>query len=248
MTGAEVIERFKAQLQCLDFAHEPDRAVQVVPVDGNFAVLTRNQKRFEARSLIVATGARPKRLTVPGESLLIGRSLSYSALSHAPLFVDRKVALVGQGTRALRGAAELALVARHLLLVLPDQDLSSPLGMRLAENPKVQVLRDFEVQEIVGRGSYVHALRVRHNRAVREFEIEGLFVELGMVPNSQMVAELARLDPERRIAVDTHLATNCAGLFAAGDVTNAAGEQVLIAVGDGARAALSVYDYLLDQA
>ncbi len=247
ITGTEVVNRFKSQLEYLDFAHEIDRAVQVVKADHSFAVLTENQKRFEARALVVATGTTPNRLAVPGERQLIGRGLSYSALSHAPLFIDRQVALVGQGARALRGAAELALVARSLVLILTDpQDLATSLGKKLEADPKVKIVRGYRVDQVLG-DTYVTGITLHQNGTAQEIALDGLFIEMGMTPNSQMVADLVTLNPARRIIVDARMATGCPGIFAAGDVTDSFTEQVLVAIGEGAKAALNAYEYLLEE-
>ena len=247
ITGTEVVNRFKSQLEYLDFAHEVDRAAQVVKANHTFAVLTNDQKRFEARALVVATGTTPDRLTVPGERQLLGRGLSYSALSHAPLFIDRSVALVGQGPRALRGAAELAVVAKSLVLILPDpHDLATVLGKKLQADPKVKIVSGFRIQEVLG-DNFVKGIAVRHNGTAQEIALDGLFVEMGMTPNTQMITDLVTLGPSGRIVVDARMATSCPGIFAAGDVTESFTEQVLVAIGEGAKAALNAYEYLLEQ-
>jgi thioredoxin reductase len=245
IAGAEIVNRFKSQLQYLNFAHELDRVVQVVAADKKYAVLTQQQKRFETRAVIVATGTTAKRLDVPGERRLIGRGLSYSAMSHAPLFIEHTAALVGQGAQAMRGAAELALAAKKVYLVLPDpQDLQTPLGRKLQDDPKVEVLTGYQVKEILG-DEYVKGMVLQQGSQTREIALGGLFVEMGLSPNSQMVAGLVALSAARRIVVDARGATNRAGIFAAGDVTDTFAEQVLVAIGDGAKAALSAYEYLL---
>lgn len=247
ITGTEVVNRFKSQLEYLDFAHELDRAVQVTKNGDTFEVLTAEQKRFEARAVIVATGTTPSRLSVPGERQLAGRGLSYSALSHASLFIDRDVALIGQGPRAMRGAAELASVAKSLLLILLDsRDMTTALGKRLQTNPKVKMVSGYRVQEILGDG-FVNGISLRQNGTAQQISVDGLFVELGMIPNSQMVADLVTLSPSGRIVVDAGMATSCPGLYAAGDVTESVTEQVLVALGEGAKAALNAYDYLLER-
>lgn len=247
ITGLELVNRFKSQLEYLDFAHEMDRAVEVIPTGRHYAVRTATGKEFQARALLVATGATPKRLAIPGERELIGRGLSYSAISHAPLFIDRTVALIGQGVQALRGAAELALVARHLTFVLlSPEDLATPLGKRLQENPKVQILTGYQVQKILGE-TYVSGIALRHDGAGQQLALDGVFVEMGLTPNTQMLGNLVDLSPSKRILVDARGATSRPGIFAAGDVTETFAEQVLIAIGDGAKAALNAYDYLLEE-
>jgi thioredoxin reductase len=247
ITGLEIVNRYRSKLQYLNFAHEMDRAVQVARTGKHFAVVTEKQKKFETRAIIVATGATARRLGAIGESKVMGQGLSYSAISHAPLFIDRNVALVGQGMDGLRAAAELALVAKKVHVVFPDpKDLDTPLGAKLQADPKVEVLAGYQVKEVLGE-ERVQGVVLAQNGTTRKVDVEGLFVELGLTANSQIVADLVNLTPDKRIVVDGRNATSCPGIFAAGDVTDTFAEQVLIAIGDGARAALSAYEYLLEQ-
>ncbi len=247
ITGLEIVNRYRSKLQYLNFAHEMDRAVQVTRAGKHFGVVTEKQKKFETRAIIVATGATARRLGATGESKVMGQGLSYSAISHAPLFIDRNVALVGQGMDGLRAAAELALVAKKVHLILPDpKDLETPLGAKLKADPKVEVLTGYQVKEVLGEERVQAIVLAQQNGTTRKVDVEGLFVELGLNPNSQIVADLVNLTPDKRIVVDRRSATSCPGIFAAGDVTDTFAEQVLIAIGDGARAALSAYEYLLE--
>ncbi len=246
ISGIEIVNRYKTQLQYLDFAHEMDRAVKIERLGKNFTVHTEKGKKFDTRALLAATGAAARRLGVPGENKLIGQGVSYSALSHASLFIDRAVAIVGAGAAGLRAAAELGYVAKQVHAVFPNpQDLDAPLGMKLKANPKVETLVGFSVKEILG-DERVQGVVVAQNGTTRRLEVDGLFVELGLNPNSQIVANFVNLTPDQRIVVDCCGATSCPGIFAAGDVTDTFAEQVLIAIGDGARAALGAYEYLLE--
>jgi thioredoxin reductase len=224
-----------------------DRAVKVERPGKNFMVHTEKGKKLSARALLVATGAAARRLGVQGENRLLGQGLSYSAMSHAHLFLDRSVAIVGAGVDGLRATAELGYVAKKVHAVFPNaQDLDSPLGLKIQSNPKVEILAGFSVKEILGEES-VQGVVVAHNGTTRRLDVDGLFVELGLNANSQIVADLVNLTPDKRIIVDGRAATSCPGIFAAGDVTDTFAEQVLIAIGDGARAALSAHEYLLGQ-
>lgn len=246
ISGLEIVSRYRNQLDYLNFAHEMDRAVQVEHFGKNFIVKTEKDKKFETRAILVATGAAARRLGVPGESKLMGQALSYSAVSHAPLFIDRQVAVVAQGSAGLRAAAELAYVAKNVHVVFADpQDLETPLGKKLKDDPKVDILANYNVKEILGEES-VKGIVVAQNGATRTLDVDGLFVELGLTPHSQIIAHLVNLTPDKRIIVDGRGATSCPGIFAAGDVTDSFAEQVLIAIGDGARAALSAFEYLLE--
>lgn len=199
-----------------------------------------------ARAVIVATGTKQERMGVPGEKEFLMRGLCYSALSYAPLFIDRKTAVVGDGELALRSAAELATVAKHVTLIGASADtLQSTLGAKVKGSPNVTILEKYQVMEVKGE-RFAERLVVRSPKGeTQEVEAEGTFIELGLVPNSQMVADLVKLDPQGRICIDCFCRTNVPGIFAAGDVTDIFAEQVLIAVGEGAKAALSAYDYLL---
>lgn len=209
--------------------------------------MTQSGERLEARAVVVATGATPQRIDAPGERRLVGRGLSYSAVSHAQLFIEKDAALFGCGGRALRAAAELARVAKRVHLLLPDQDeMRSPLGFKLRASPNLIVYRDVELCEIRGE-QFVESVVVKSQGVTQEIAVDGLFIELGLTPNSQPVADLGVTESQGRIVIDCKCATSYPGLFAAGDVTDSFIEQVLICVGEGAKAALNAYDYLLSQ-
>jgi thioredoxin reductase len=240
--GSEVVEKFKRQVDYLTSVRQIDRVTHIVPEGGNFAVFTASNKKLDARAVIVATGAFPKRLNVTGERQLIGKGLSYSAISHAPLFIEREPAIVGSNMRALHAAAELANIAKQVHLVLPeDGEIDSPFGKRLQANPKVKIYRD-ALKEIGGT-EYVENIVVGE----QTIPVDGVFIEVGVIPNSRCVAELGVTDVYDRIVVNNRCETSRPGLFAAGDVTNVFIEQVLVAIGEGAKAALCAYEYLLNQ-
>jgi alkyl hydroperoxide reductase subunit AhpF len=172
--------------------------------------------------------------------------VTYSALSYAPLFLGRTAAVIGDGDRALRAVTELAVVAKTVHLVAHTaKPLETPLVRRLATKMQVVVWEGYFAREVRGDDYARQLLIETPERAQSELEVDGVFVETGLVPNTEAVAGLVDLDAKGRVIIDRINRTNCPGLFAAGDVTDAFAEQVLIAVGEGAKAALSAYDYLL---
>jgi thioredoxin reductase len=183
---------------------------------------------------------------VPGEVKFIGRGLSYSAISHAPLFLGKQTAVVGDGALALRAVNELSLVAETVNLIIRSGEiLETRLARHFLGNSKVVIWEGYSVEVILGT-DFAERLIVKAPDGTREeLAVDGIFVELGLIPNSDMVRDLADLDEEGRVLVDNVNRTSCPGLFAAGDVTDAYAEQVLIAVGEGAKAALSAFDYLM---
>jgi len=245
ITGREIVERFASQVDYLGFARVFDRAEQVEAIEGGYAVHTRSGQRYEARAVIVATGATGKLMGVPGEREFMMRGLCYSAVSYAHLFIDRDTIVIGEGALALRSAAELAQIARQVYLVAPTHgELDSPLGQKLQRAKNVTILEGYQVREVKG-DLYARSLVIGRDDEQRELEADAIFVELDLEPVSGPVSSLVELDKKGRIVVDCANRTSRPGIFAAGDVTNVYAEQVLIAIGEGAKAALSAYEYLL---
>ena len=244
--GVEIVEKFWRELDYLEFARRLEPVSSITKQGDTFTVVTAGGEEMQARSVILATGSRVKQLGVPGEKKFIGRGLSYSAVSYAPLFLGRRALVVGDGPLALRAVTELALVADtvHLVARTPAA-LDTPLVKRLATDLKVVVWQGYAVKEIEGADFVERVILETPEGTTAEIETDGVFVELGLLPNSQPVLGLADVDDRGRVMVDNRNRTSCPGLFAAGDVTDAYAEQVLIAVGEGAKAALSAYDYLL---
>jgi alkyl hydroperoxide reductase subunit F len=244
--GMEIVNKFKTELEYLNFVRRMELVDKVENLPEGFQVLTRNGDVFQTRAVVIASGTRQQSLEVPGEKEFIMRGLCYSATSYAPLFIDRKTIVIGDGELAIRSAGELATVAKHVHLVgVSAEQLKTPLGKKLVAADNVTVMEDYKVVEIRGN-RYAEKLVVKSPQGIdKEISAEGMFVEMGLIPNSQMVEGLLDLDEQKRIKIDCFSRTSVAGVFAAGDVTNTYAEQVLVAVGDGAKAALSAYEYLL---
>ena len=244
--GLEIVNKFKSELEYLDFARHMEMVDNVAQEDQSFIVQTKGGGELRSKAVIIATGTRQKRLGVPGEKEYTMRGLCYSALSYAPLFIDKKTVVVGDGDLALRSAGELATVAEHVYFVCEnDEGLDTPLGQKLIQADNVTMLKGHQVVEVKGT-DYANTLVLKDRMGkVVEIIADGTFIEKALVPNSQMVAGLVDLDEQGRIIVDNGNRTSRPGIFAAGDVTTTYTEQVLIAVGEGAKAALSAYDYLL---
>ncbi len=243
--GLEIVNKFKNELEYLDFARHIE-GVEKVERDGeSFTVITKGGAILQARAVIVATGTRQVRLNVPGEKEFMMKGLCYSALSYAPLFIDRTTMVVGDRDLAMRAAAELSTIAEKVYLVCPAADLpQTPIGQKLQSAPNVTVLKNTQVVEVKG-DQFARSAVLKDDTGTHELTADAIFVEMALTPNTQMVKGLVDLDDEGRIRVDCGSRTNVPGIFAAGDVTSGFAEQVLIAVGEGAKAALSAYEYLL---
>jgi thioredoxin reductase len=244
--GLEIVNKFRTELEYLDFASRIESVEQVEKKDDIFTVTTANGNKYESKAVLLATGTRQARMNVPGEKEYTMKGLCYSALSYAPLFIDKSVVVVGDEELALRSVGELATVAKEVTMVCAsDESLGTPLGQKLQQAGNVKVMKDCEIVEVQG-DEYARKLILKDKAGqLKEFEADGMFVEKALTANTGMVKDLTELDDQGRIVVDNMGRTNIPGLFAAGDVTNNYAEQVLIAVGEGAKASLSTYDYLL---
>jgi alkyl hydroperoxide reductase subunit F len=246
INGEDVVSRFRRQVEYLEFARKIELAAKVEATEGGYAVTTEAGNRYEARAVLVATGAGAAKLNVPGEVKYRLHGLAYSAASYAPLFIDRTAAVVGAGELGVRSALELAQNARQVYFVVPDRSiLESPKGHKLRESANVTLLDGYRVKEIKGDGTYAHTLVVTRDGRDEELPVDVTFVELDLLPHSECVAGLVDLNEKRQIVVNCSNHTSRPGIFAAGDVTDTYGEQVLICIGEGAKAALSAYEYLL---
>jgi thioredoxin reductase len=228
LSGETLLESFRRQLDYLDFVRHFDRVTEVTPEDDYFVVETADGDRFAGQTLIIATGAKPERLNVPGEKRLAGCGLSYSATTHAGLFLGKDVAVVGNGRRAQWAAASCARKAHQVHLLAPKPLVTTPLVDRLQEMDNVELI------EVV----------VTPEGEKREIPVKGVFVKLTRLPNSDLVKDWVDCDSRGHILVDQYNATSWAGVFAAGDVT-VVSEQALVHMGEGIKAALSAYHYLL---
>jgi len=245
ITGEEVVSRFSNEIDYLKFARVFDKVVNVEKIKEGYKVSTREGKEHEAKALIVATGALGRLLDVPGEKEFMMRGLCYSAVSYAPLFIERETVVIGDTMLALRATAELASIAQKVTLIAPTHgDLGSSMGQKVLKAENVEVLEGFHVEAVLG-DEYARKLVIAKDGNKREIEADAFFVELELEPQSEIVAHLVERDELDRIVIDCANRTSDEGIFAAGDVTNVIAEQVLIAVGEGAKAALTAHEYLL---
>jgi thioredoxin reductase len=245
VAGAEAARALERELAAQSEHSLRDQVTDVAAVDEIFQIATANHGVYQSMTVILAAGATPHTLDVPGARELLGQGLGYSATTHAHLVAGKQVAVVGTTIRALRGAAELARTAARVYLIAPDASgLETPLARALQQRANVEVLADYHVKAVKGPFS-LEALVVERGDEHRWLRVDAAFVDLGLVANSGIVQQLARTDADGFVWIDERNTTTRPGLFAAGDVTTVFGEQILIAIGEGARAALAAYDYLL---
>jgi len=209
--------------------------------------ITTEKGSFEAEAVIIATGSDYHKLGVPGEETLVGHGVSYCATCDGFFFRKREVAVVGGGDAAITDALELVQHASRVYVIHRRDQLRAGevLAKRAKAQPKIKFIWDTVVEEIVG-GEVVKALKLRNvkTKKTSTLEVAGVFVAVGLKPNSQPFADILKLTKTGHIVTDETMATSTPGFFAAGDVRQSSARQVASAVGDGATAAIAVFSYL----
>lgn len=245
--GPELIRRFEEQVKQFPLRMELGNAItSIIRVDGGFEVRPESGKVFQSRAVIVATGKRPRPLNVPGEDRLVGRGVTYCAVCDGPLFAGMRVAVIGGGNSALEAADDMLKIAEHIYLVsLTQLTGDAVLVDRVKAGRNITMFLEHEVLEVLG-DSMVGGLRIRDLKSgeQKELEVSGIFVEIGLIPNSDLVKGLVELNQFGEIRVNCRNETSVPGLFAAGDVTDVPEKQIAVAVGEGAKAALQAHRYL----
>ncbi len=202
---------------------------------------------FEAEAIIIAAGSEYRKLGVPGEEKLLGHGVSYCATCDGFFFRQREVAVVGGGDAAITDALELVQHASKVYVIHRRDQLRAGqvLQKRALAEPKIEFIWDTVVEEIVGE-ALLKALKLRNvkTKKASTLEVAGVFVAVGLKPNSQLFADIVKLSETGHIVTNELMATAVPGIFAAGDIRRRSARQIASAVGDGATAALSAFNYL----
>lgn len=245
--GLELIGKFEEQVRKFPINIKIGTDVRsLARARGGFEVETGDGAKHMGRTVIICSGKRPKMLDVPGEERLRGRGVTYCEVCDGPLFQGMEVAVVGGGNSAMQAAIDMEKIASRIYLAsLTPLTGDRILREKVLEAKNVTVLTEHETLEISGKDS-VSGIRMRDLKSGtdKELKVEGVFVEIGLIPNSDFARGLLTLNELGEIMVDCLCETGVPGLFAAGDVTNVAAKQIVVAAGEGAKAALQAHQYL----
>jgi thioredoxin-disulfide reductase len=245
--GVELINKMQKQVKDLGVEIKINEIKEIRKTDdGNFQVQAGSDV-YSTKTLILAMGLAPKQLGLANEDEFTGKGISYCATCDGPLFKNKTVAVVGGGNAALDAAEVMSKVATKVYLVYRREQFRGfeSLAEEVKKKSNIEILLNSEIQEITG-GEKLERIKVKNglNQAERELEVDGLFIEIGHEPKTEIVADLVERDEKRQIIVDMNGQTSCAGIFAAGDVIASEFKQIIIGCGQGAVAALSAYKYL----
>ena len=245
--GAELMQKFEEQVKQFPVERKIGEGIASLSrLDGGFEVRTDKDESYQAKAVIISTGKRPRQLNVPGEDKLKGKGVTYCAICDGPLFAGEKVAVIGGGNSALEAADDMVKIAEHVHLIsLTPLTGEQTIVDKIKGASNLTILLEHEVMEIEG-SSRVEGITIRDLKsgAVRKIVVGGVFIEIGLIPNSEFARGIAKLNKFGEIEVNCSCETGIPGLFAAGDVTNAPEKQIVVAAGEGAKAALSAHRFL----
>ena len=242
--GFELTEKMEQHINSLGiemtYAH-----VESIQKEEDFEVNIGSEV-LKGKTLIIATGARRRLLNVPGEEEYKGRGVAYCSICDAPFYRDKKVVVAGGGNSGIEAAMDLEKVASEVVLVERGELKADKILLeRIASLEKIKTKTNTDILEVEGDRT-VENIKVKDRNTGEEYGIpaDGIFVEIGLIPNSEIAEGFVELNERKEIVVDSINKTNVEGVYACGDVTNGAYKQVVIAAGEGAKAALSCDDYL----
>jgi alkyl hydroperoxide reductase subunit F len=245
--GPELIKKFEEQVKQFPIDMKIGEGVSSLSrMSGGFEAKTEGSETYQAKAAIIVTGKRPRPLNVPGEDKLRGRGVTYCATCDGPLFADMKVAVIGGGNSALEAVDDMVKIAEHVYLVSLTQLTGDQILVdRVKGAGNLTIFLEHEVVEITGE-KIVDGIKIRNLKTKQEkgLEVGGVLIEIGLMPNSDLVKGVVALNRIGEIEVNCNNETSVPGLFAAGDVTSVPEKQIVVAAGEGAKAALQAHRYL----
>lgn len=225
-----------------------ERAKSINKTQEYIEVALEGNATLKSKTVIISTGAKWRQLGVPGEEEFKNKGVAYCPHCDGPIYKGKNIAVIGGGNSGIEAAIDLANIAKHVTVLefLPDLKADAVLQDKLYTLPNVTVLKNVQVKEIKGDNK-VNALTYmeRDTQEEKELALEGVFVQIGLAPNTEWLADSVARNKVGEIIVDKKCTTNIEGVFAAGDCTDTPYKQIIIAMGSGAIASLSAFDYLI---
>jgi alkyl hydroperoxide reductase subunit F len=250
VNAPELVSKFEDHVKKYGVETDIGDEVSAVDILGPFKRVTMGGgTQYLGKTLIIATGSQHRPLNVPGEHELIGRGVSYCSTCDAPLYRNCDVAVVGGGNSGLQAVIDLIHIANRIYLIsLTPLTGDLILQDHVKDSAKVEIITEYFPSRILG-DKVVDGIEIAPVKAgePRRIKVDGVFVEVGLMPNSSLFVDSMTTNVKGEILVDTECRTGVAGVFACGDVSSVPYKQVVVAAGEGAKAALSAYQYLINQ-
>ena len=244
ISGPELTEKFEEHLKQYDIELKQGERVTGLEKRGGIVRVTSDAGEYEGKTLVIASGKRPRELGVPGEKEFRGRGVTYCATCDGPLFAGKDVVIIGGGNSGLDAALQMIRMAKHVYLVEVAEELRGDPIMRekVTASDRTTVLTGTRVKEVAGE-KFVSGITVESKDGEKTIPVQGVFVEIGLIPNSQFARGVEK-NEAGEIKVTPRNETNVPGVFAAGDVTDVPEKQIIVAAGEGAKAAITAFRYL----
>lgn len=248
--GPQLMRQVEDHVKQYDVDIMKGQRAKSIQKNGLIEVELENGAQLKAKTAILSTGARWRAINVPGEKEFKNKGIAYCPHCDGPLFKDKEVVVIGGGNSGIEAAIDLAGLAKHIYVLefLPELKADQVLQDKLYSLSNVTVITNAATKEITG-SSHVEALTYtdRVTNEEHTLNVEGVFILIGLMPNTEWLSGTVELSDRGEILVDKHGATNVDGIFAAGDCTDSAYKQIIISMGSGATAALGAFDYLIRQ-
>ena len=245
--GDELISKFQQQVNQFPIKQKIGlKIAQIKKINGGFEVIPESGESILGKAVILASGKRPRKLNVEGETELVGRGVTYCSICDGPDFTGKKVAVIGGGNSAIEAALDMVIAAEHVDMVSVTPLTGDPIMIeKLLAAKNITIYSEQQTEKIVGKVA-VEGIVIKDLKtgAPKQLDVSGVFIEIGLVPNSDMAKDLVKLNQLGEVPVNSSCETEVPGFFAAGDVTNAPEKQIIIAAGEGAKAALTAHRYL----
>ncbi len=250
-SGPELMQSFKNHLDNYDIEiSEGEAIINIEKRNKTFLILTDKKREVTSETLIISSGKNPRPLKVPGEEKFTGKGVSYCAICDAPLFSNKTVAVVGGGNSGFETALEMAEKYSPKVYILESSlriNADEYLQEKAEKNEKIEVIKGAMLKEIKG-DRFVESINYKNIKLneEKELKVQGVFVEIGSIPVTNFLKDLVDYNEKGEIKINHgNCETKTEGLFAAGDVTDVRDKQIIVASGEGSKAALSVYSYLI---
>jgi alkyl hydroperoxide reductase subunit F len=244
VTGAELTSKFEEHMKKYGITVKEGEEATGISKNRNVCVVSTEKSEYRTKTVVIASGKRSKELNVQGEDKFRNKGLTYCATCDGPLFADKEIAIIGGGNSALDAALQLIKIAKKVFVINSTSELGGDRIVRdkVTASDKVTVINNARVSEVHG-GSFVEGINIKEDGKEKEIPVQGVFVEIGLIPNSKFAKPL-ETNELGEIMVDSYNRTNIPGIFAAGDVTDVPEKQIIIAAGEGAKAALGAFSYI----
>ncbi|MFH1847525.1 MAG: FAD-dependent oxidoreductase [Candidatus Omnitrophota bacterium] len=244
VTGPELAAKFEEHLKNYKLELKENEPVIEMYKHGDIVVVKTAKGEYKAKTAIISSGKKSKELGVAGEEKFKNRGLTYCATCDGPLFAGKDVAIIGGGNSSLDAALQLVKIAKKIYIINVTGELGGDAIMRdkVISDEKVEVFNNSQVTEVFG-SKFVEGIKIKTASEEKQVKASGIFVEIGLEPNSSFAKELDK-NEKQEIIINCQTETNIEGVFAAGDVTNVIEKQIVIAAGEGAKAALRAFGYL----